>query len=194
MDYATFYNWVLFPSLIFLSRMADVSLGTLRSVLSAKGRKNIVPFIGFFEVLLWLVAISSILKNLNNVMCYIGWAGGYATGIYLGLTIEEKLALGTQVVRVILPESSAKELTEELAKNNFGVTISDGQGARGPVKIIFTIIERKKMKEVVELMDRIVPGAFYSVEEVKSASHGSYEYSSRKRELIGKFFPLRKGK
>ena len=96
-----YFNWVVLPLVIYLARMTDVTLGTLRIVMISKGKRKIVPIIGFFEVLLWLIAIGQIMQNLNNVMCYFAWAGGYATGTFLGLFLEEKLALGTQVIRLI---------------------------------------------------------------------------------------------
>jgi len=127
------YDWVVFPLIIFLARMTDVSLGTLRSVLASKGKKKIVPFIGFVEVLIWLFAISSILQNLHSITSYLAWAGGYATGIYLGLVIEEKLAIGNQVMRIITNQDCEK-LIETIKQANFGITVLDGHGARGPVK------------------------------------------------------------
>jgi len=187
------YNWVLFPILIFCSRLADVSLGTLRSVLASKGKKKIVPFIGFFEVLLWLLAISQIMQNLNNVMCYIAWASGYAMGSYLGLTIEEKLAIGVQVVRIITNQNSDAFITE-LRTTNHGVTVIDGHGARGPVKMIFTIVKRKEVSDVIQLINAHHLQSFYSVEDIKDASQVYYGGKSRKLEFFSKLLPLRKEK
>ena len=163
------WDWVLFPLIIFCAKVTDVSLGTLRSVLAAKGKKRIVPFIGFVEVLIWLIAIGQIVQNLTNIMCYIAWAGGYATGSYVGLIIEERLALGLQVVRIITNQN-CDTLLNSLQEENFGTTILDGQGARGPVKMIFTIVKRKQVKNVVKLINQHNPTSFYSVEDVKDAS------------------------
>ncbi|MCC7051194.1 MAG: DUF2179 domain-containing protein [Bacteroidia bacterium] len=185
MDYNTLYNWILFPLLIFVSRTCDVSLGTLRSVLSHRGKKEIVPFIGFVEVLLWLAAISSIMKNLSNVMCYLGWACGYATGIYLGLVIEEKLALGTQVLRIIAPIDCVENFTDKLKKNGFGYTLIDAHGARDQVKLIFAITDRKKVKNVISIINQTLPNAFYSIEDVKHATPTNYTGQAKgKRGLL----------
>lgn len=191
MDFETIYNWVIFPLLIFLSRTCDVSLGTLRNVLASKGKKKIVPFIGFFEVLIWLVAVSSILNNLNNIMCYVGWAGGYATGIYLGLTIEEKLALGTQVIRIITANNQTEEFTEQLSKKGFGYTCQEAQGSRGPVKMIFTVVERKKIKEVIEIINQFLPQSFYSIEDIRHTTQKGYA-TTEKKNLLSSILPLRK--
>ena len=186
------YNWVVFPIIIFLSRMTDVSLGTLRSVLASKGKKKIVPFIGFFEVLIWLFAISSILKNLHNVMSYFAWAGGYATGIYLGLVIEEKLAIGNQVIRIITNQDCEK-LIESIKQANFGLTVLDGQGARGPVKLIFIVLKRKEVDNLINLINIYNPKAFYSVEDVKEASQLHYSSLYSRNKILNKVFPVRKG-
>lgn len=189
-EYTTLYNWVLFPFIIFCSRLCDVSLGTLRSVLSSKGHKTIVPFIGFFEVLLWLVAVSQILKNLNNVMSYVAWGGGYAVGIYVGLAIEEKLALGKQVMRIIT-NNTPDELLEVFKQKTIGYTALDGHGARGPVKLIFTVVERKEVKHIAALINKYAPQSFYSVEDVKHASDVHYGVE-KKPNYFRYLFPLRK--
>src|SRR6185436_9900942 len=97
------FRWVLMPLLIFLARMCDVTLGTLRNVFISKGLRRIVPMLGFFEVLIWLISIRYIMRNLDNPMCYIGFASGFAMGTYVGMGIERRLALGMQVLRIITP-------------------------------------------------------------------------------------------
>lgn len=193
MDFSSFdyFNWVVFPILIFIARICDVSLAMLRTVLASKGYKQIVPFIGFFEVLIWLAAISQIMNNLNNWVCYIAWAGGYATGSYIGLYIEEKIALGIQVIRIITNQES-EELINELKNKNYGITLVDAKGARGPVKMIFTVVPRKSVKEVVTLINQYTPKSFYSVEDVRNASQ--LNYIPGKKSLFGDVFSARKAK
>lgn len=168
MDKQFLIEWIFFPLIIFASRATDVSLGTLRSVLANKGMKKMVPFIGFFEVLFWLFAISTVMKNLSNFMCYLGWAGGYATGIYIGLSIEERLAIGTQVIRVFTQEDITK-LIETLVEKNYSYTMLDGEGKKGAVKLIFIVVKRKNVKNVTEIIHRFSPHAFYSIEDIKRA-------------------------
>lgn len=193
MDFSSFdfYNWIIFPLLIFVARICDVSLAMLRTVLASKGYKQIVPFIGFFEVLIWLAAISQIMNNLNNWVCYIAWAGGYAAGSYFGLYIEEKIALGIQVIRIITNQES-DDLVKELKNKNFGITILDAQGARGAVKLIFTVVPRKSVKEVIEIIQKNTPNSFYSIEDVRNASQLNY-INSRKN-LFREVFGIRKAK
>lgn len=193
MDFSSFdyFNWVVFPLLIFLARICDVSLAMLRTVLASKGYKQIVPFIGFFEVLIWLAAISQIMNNLNNWVCYIAWAGGYATGSYIGLYIEEKIALGIQIIRIITNQDS-EELIKQLKNKNYGLTLLNAEGARGPVKMIFTVVPRKSVKEVIAIINQFTPQSFYSVEDVRNASQ--LNYVNGKKSIFGEVFGARKAK
>lgn len=168
-----YFNWIILPLLIFVSRLADVSLATLRHIFVSKGYKTLVPILGFFEVLIWLIAIRQIFNNVDNIACYLAWAGGFSAGTYLGMYIEEKLALGMQIIRIITHENT-DVLTAAFKKSQQGVTIVDGQGAMGPVKVIFTVVRRTTKDEIIKLIHEYSPDAFYSVEEVKSSSHGFF--------------------
>jgi uncharacterized protein YebE (UPF0316 family) len=190
-----YFNWILLPLIIFFSRVCDVSLGTLRHVFVSKGYKNIVPVLGFFEVLIWIIVVAQVMKNLNNVVCYFAYAGGFATGTYVGLLIEGRLALGLQVIRIITNQN-CDNLLAELKENNHGVTVVDAQGAVGPVKMIFTIMKRKNVQQVVHLIRQHNPTAFYSIEEIKDTNQGVFtSKSSRNFASVRKIFPsVHKGK
>jgi uncharacterized protein YebE (UPF0316 family) len=157
--------------------MCDVTLGTLRHIFISKGFRKIVPVLGFFEVLIWIVVVAQVMKNLNNVACYIGYASGFAMGTYLGLKIEGKLALGLQVVRIITNQN-CDDLLVALKNGNHGITVVDAQGSIGPVKMVFTIIQRKNVQAVVKLIRQYNPTAFYSVEEIKDTSQGVFKTDS----------------
>lgn len=192
-----FFKWVILPILIFFARMADVTLGTLRNVFISKGLRNIVPFLGFFEVLIWLISIRQIMQHLDNPLCYVGFAGGFAMGTYVGLRIERRLALGTQVLRIITPEDDSSELKEKLHQAGFGVTIINGHGAKGPVRIIFTIVKRKDIELARQLIHLYNPQAFYSIEDVKVANQGVFPKNagiSSKLDYIRNIFPDPKDK
>jgi uncharacterized protein YebE (UPF0316 family) len=167
------FNWIILPFLIFLARMCDVTLATLRNILLSKSVKYIVPFLGFIEVLIWLLAISQIMKNLHNPLCFFAYALGYSMGIFVGIKIEERLALGMQVMRIITQKDS-EQLITVLISNNFGITTIDGHGSKGPVKIILTVIKRKDIKLVQAIIQEHNPQAFYSVEDIKAASRGVF--------------------
>jgi len=188
-----YYNWLLLPLIIFVSRIGDVTIGTLRHVFIARGNTKIVPLLGFFEVLIWIVVVSQVMKQLNNVACYIAWAGGFATGSYVGLLIEEKLALGMQIIRIITSQN-CDELLRELQNNNHGTTILNAQGAKGPVQIILIVVMRKNLTEVTRIIEKYSPDSFYSIEDIRGISKGVFAKTSGEMSLIRKMFPTKKSK
>ncbi|SIR16518.1 DUF2179 domain-containing protein [Pontibacter lucknowensis] len=187
-------NWVIIPVLIFLARIMDVTLGTLRIVFISKGDKVIAPLLGFVEVLIWLVAITQVMQNLSNFASYFAWAAGFATGNFLGLRIEQKLALGQVVVRVITVDSG-DQLIDRLAGRGYRLTALDAKGTRGKVNLLFMIVKRKKLQEVIDIIRDYNPNAFYSIEDVRSVSEtGMPEEEGERKRNYKKFLPLRKGK
>ncbi len=168
------YNWVVLPVLIFLARIADVTIGTVRIIFVAKGKKFSAALCGFFEVIIWLAAMSQIIQNLSNVVCYIAYGSGFAMGNFIGITVEEKLALGLVIVRVFTNEREGAVLMENFRKAGYGVTILDGRGCNGPVKIIYTVIRRGALPEVDRIIHQFKPDTFYAVEEVRSAHAGVF--------------------
>ena len=172
-----YYNWIVLPLIIFASRIGDVTLGTLRHVLMARGQKSIAPLLGFFEVLIWIIIVSQIMKQANNFACYIGWAGGFAMGNYIGLLIEERIALGLQIIRIISHQDCAEMLTRLQAENH-GITVIDAQGAKGPVKVILTVAKRKNIEQIIQVIQRYNPDAFYSIEDIRDVNRGVFSKSS----------------
>jgi uncharacterized protein YebE (UPF0316 family) len=167
------FEWVILPVLIFSARICDVSLGTIRVIFISKGIKYLAPLIGFFEVIIWLLAIGQVMNNLTNVASYIAYGGGFAMGTFIGMLIEEKLSLGLTSVRIITKEDPSL-LVEYLRAQNYGVTTVDGDGATGRVKMVFSIIRRQDLGRVVDVITKFNPGAFYSIEDVKSVSEGVF--------------------
>jgi uncharacterized protein YebE (UPF0316 family) len=165
------FSWVILPLLIFCARIFDVSLGTVRIIFVARGNKVISPLLGFFEVLIWLMAIGKIMQNLTNVAAYIAYAGGFAMGNFLGIVIEQKLAVGLLAIRVITSKD-ASSLILSLKKAGYGVTVVDAVGNTGKVNLLYSVIKRSKVKNVVEMIRQFNPRAFYSVEEVKHVHEG----------------------
>lgn len=187
-------EWVIIPVLIFLARICDVTLGTLRIVFISKGDKMIAPVLGFLEVLIWLIAITQVMENLNNFASYLAWAGGFATGNFLGLRVEQKLALGQMVVRVITVEPADK-LIDQLKGHGYRLTCIDARGTRGKVNLLFLIVKRKKLNKVIDIIRDFNPQAFYSIEDVRSVSEFDLPKDESSRRMdFRRLFPLRKGK
>ena len=163
------YAWIILPILIFFARVCDVSLGTIRIIFISKGIKYLAPVVGFFEILIWLLAIGQIIQNLTNVYYYIFYAAGFAIGNFVGILIDEKLSIGTVGVRIIT-KKDAKELIAALKKADYGLTVLDAEGSNGMVKIIFTVVNRQNIKDVINIVKRYNSKAFYSIEDIRYVS------------------------
>jgi uncharacterized protein YebE (UPF0316 family) len=189
------FQWVILPLLIFAARIIDVSLGTLRIIFISRGKRLLAPLMGFFEVLIWLLAISQIFQNLRNPACYIAYAAGFAGGSYIGMAIESRLAMGLQIVRIIT-KFFVPELIGKLKAAGYGLTTLQGEGASGPVTVIFTIVKRRDLPEFVDLIQSVNPKVFYTVEDVRMAREGVYPLSprSRMKSTLQRLLLLRKGK
>jgi uncharacterized protein YebE (UPF0316 family) len=167
------FTYLILPLLILLARVCDVTIGTVRIVMVAKGEKFWAPLLGFFEVLIWLLAISKIFENLDNWVCYIAYSAGFAVGNYIGLKVEEFLAMG--IVRIqIITRMNADELITNLKKEGYGITHHEAKGSTEDVSIIYSIIKRIEIRKVENIVKATNPNAFYTVEDVKMVSHGVY--------------------
>lgn len=195
MTVSAFYVWFLLPFLIFLARVVDVTMGTIRVIFVSRGLKYLAPVVGFFEILIWLLAIGQIMKNLSNPVCYIAYAGGFAAGNYIGIAIAEKLSLGVVLIRVVTAKD-ALPLVERLKEQNYGVTSVDGHGTSGQVKVVFTVVKRREVPNIVELIKTFNPHAFYSIEEVGFVQKGIFPLreSWRDSRSLRILKPFRKGK
>ncbi len=167
---------IVLPLLIFFARIMDVSIGTVRIILVSKGYKYLAPLLGFFEVLIWIIAIGKIMENLDRWYYYLFYAAGFAAGNFVGIIMEEKIALGFVGVRIIT-KKPADQLIAKMTASGYGVTIVPAEGSTGLVHVIFTTVKRKKLKNLVTLIKEFNPKAFYTVEDYKSVS-GSFETPS----------------
>jgi len=163
------FSYAILPLLIFATRIVDVTLDTLRVVYISRGNKVIAPILGFFGVLVWLIAITQIMQHLDNFICYIAYAGGFATGNYVGLLLEEKLALGHQIIRVVTSKDSSL-LINDLRTSGYGATIVDAEGKNGKVHILFLIVKRSNIPDVISRINIFNPKAFYTIEDVRSVN------------------------
>lgn len=182
------WTWVLLPLLIFMSRILDQSIGTMRLIFVSKGFRYIGPVLGFFEVIIWLLAITQVLQHLYNPLCYIAYGAGFGMGNYIGIRLEEKLSIGTVLLRVV-PKKDTTQLIRHLREDGFGVTSVDAEGASGPVKIVFTIIKRKSIPHAIRIVNQYNPNAFYTIEEVKAVKEGYFGIHQKKPGFPG-FWPL----
>lgn len=180
------YSLIILPLFIFFIRICDVSLGTIRIIFISKGMKFIAPMIGFFEVLIWLLAIRQIMTNLTNPLYFVAYAGGFAMGTYIGMYIENKLSIGTVIIRVITRKNSSK-LIESFSEAKYKFSIFDAKNPKGNAKLIFTIVKRQNIKNIVKLIKEFSPNAFYTIEDIKYVSDKTIN-STFDRKFHLKFF------
>lgn len=167
------------PLLIFGARICDVSLGTMRMMLVVSGHRYISAALGFFEVIIWVFAVGNAIKYLSYPLAVLGYAGGFATGVIVGMFIENRLAFGLRMVRVISTEKDS-DVAAHLREAGYRVTRLDGSGKTGPVEISFMVVRRRKLDEVRRLIEEAAPNAFVTVERVDRAS-GELEPRSMRR-------------
>lgn len=174
--FAGFYEnhavWLL-PVLIFFARVLDVSIGTMRIVFLSRGMRLMAPVFGFFEVLIWLMAISRIMGNLTSWVNYVAYASGFAAGNYVGMYLENRLAMGLLSVMIITPDD-ASALVRMFKERRFGVTQVAGQGAQGEVRVIYVIIKRRDLAQVSRMLAEHRPDAFVVVNDIRSAAGGVF--------------------
>lgn len=126
---STTFVYIILPVLVFLARILDVSIGTLRIIFVSKGLKHFAAMLGFFESLIWLIAVTQVMQNLNSWQTYIAFALGFGAGNYVGVVLEERIALGNLLIRIIT-QKEADELVDVLRKAGYGVTSVDARGGQ----------------------------------------------------------------
>ncbi|GAB1476903.1 DUF2179 domain-containing protein [Bacillota bacterium] len=176
-----YFAWIVLPLLIFFSRIIDVTMGTLRIIFVSRGKKAIAPFLGFFEVFIWLVVITNIMSNANNIACYIAYAAGFATGNLVGIMLEEKLAIGILSVRIFVPDDKIEALSNALTEKGYGMTIVRGSGKLSDTNILDCIIRRKEYDSIVATINDIDRNLFYFADELKHVRNGIFLNSDVKK-------------
>ncbi|MGI1679571.1 MAG: DUF2179 domain-containing protein [Cellvibrionaceae bacterium] len=183
------YPYLLVP-LIFFARVADVSLGTFRTIVVFRGYKLMASLIGFFEITIWLVAASQVLTNLDQWYLALAYASGFAVGNYVGITIESRFAIGKELVRCI--SFNRDVLADNLREKGFKVVSFDGDmGASYPVELLLIIEKRRNIASLIQLIKELDHTAVYSVSDVKSVYDGP-DILPRRNSLRGAFAELGK--
>lgn len=159
---------LLIALLIVAARIGDVSLGTMRTICVVQGRAITAWVLGFFEILIWLFAVSSVLTNLDDPIYVAAYALGYASGTYVGIKIENWFAFGVQVVRVFT--RLGEDVTAKLRGGGFNVTSFDGQGRDGAVNLLFIETRRKQTPRLLKAAADADPACFYMVDDIRLAA------------------------
>jgi len=157
--------------LIFAARVASVSMGTVRTVLAVRGQKYLATAIGFFETLIFILAISNVLQNVGNIWNILGYCGGFAAGTLVGLTLEEKLALGYVTVQAI-SQSDGATVASTLRDAGYGATEIVGKGLAGNVYVVTTVVKRRNVSDIVALVNKVDEHAFVTVDNTGRVLRG----------------------
>jgi len=181
------YPYALIP-LIFFARVTDVSLGTFRTIVIFRGYKFIASIIGFFEILIWLVAAAQVLGNLDQWYLALAYASGFAVGNYVGISIENHFAIGNELIRCI--SFNRDVLAGQLREKGFKVVSLDGDmGDAHPVEVLLIIEKRRNVLSLIQLIRKLDNTAVYSVSDVKSVYYGPdvvppIDFSREKIQLV----------
>jgi uncharacterized protein YebE (UPF0316 family) len=170
---------VLTGLLIFLARVADVSLGTLRMLMLVKGRRLPSAIIGFFEVLIYVNALGRVVNQLDRWEYLLVYALGFASGNILGIILEERMALGYVGAEVVVGANS-DELVDLLRNSGFGVTVAEGWGKDGPKDILTVITKRKEMPRLMDLVNQHDANSFTIVMDARKTMGGYYRSNKSK--------------
>jgi uncharacterized protein YebE (UPF0316 family) len=149
--------------LIFVLRITDVAIGTLRITFLVRGKRAIAGTLSFFESLIWLVAAAQVLSTLDSPLKFVAYAGGYATGTMLGVSVERWLAVGDVLMRIVTPVD-APSSEHLLRQAGYGVTVVNGQGMRGDVRILFVVLPRRRSDAVLRIVREVNPDAYITFE------------------------------
>ncbi|NIS80367.1 MAG: DUF2179 domain-containing protein [Anaerolineales bacterium] len=161
----------IMPWIIFSLRVIDMSLDTLRVLFVIRGRKPFAWALGFFQSAMWVVAITSVLSNLDNLFNVIGYAGGFATGNVVGMAIEERLAIGYGHIRIISSRRGSA-IASALREAGYAVTELPGRGKDGTVSVLNCSVKRREIAPLQRKVYEIDPEAFVTVEEIRPLHRG----------------------
>ncbi|MEW6592361.1 MAG: DUF5698 domain-containing protein, partial [Candidatus Hadarchaeota archaeon] len=167
---------IFWSILIFLARLVDVSMGTMRMILLVRGRRGIASISSFFEMMIWIVAVSRVITQLDNWYYIFAFALGFASGNFLGSYIEEKIALG-YMFAYIVPKNHTKDLADELRKAGFGVTVVPGRGLKGPEMVHNVFFKRRDINKLMGIVKK--HGSFFTMIDVRT-ERGGYFGGARK--------------
>jgi uncharacterized protein YebE (UPF0316 family) len=181
------FSFLLLPLLIFFARILDVSINTVRIIYVLGGRKMTSTLLGFFESFIWLMAIRQIFEHLDNWVCYVAYPAGFAAGIFVGMIIEEKIAYGKVIVRIIT-RKEVHTLLQYLNAEYFRYTYVKAEGPDGLENLVFTVLQREKLEQLLMKLKEILPTAFYTVEKVNRAAESGAVVEQSTRWSIASWF------
>jgi uncharacterized protein YebE (UPF0316 family) len=177
------FSFIILPLLIFVARITDVSINTIRIIYVLGGRRITATMLGFFESFVWLMAIRQIFEHMDNWLSYVAYPGGFACGIFIGMLIEERIAYGKVIVRIITSKDCAA-LLGYLNREGFRFTHVATTGPEGKENLVFTVLERERLEDLLSTLKQLLPTAFYTIEKVNRASESGVNASQGSRGVM----------
>jgi uncharacterized protein YebE (UPF0316 family) len=158
--------------LIFLMRIADVSIGTIRTIYTIRGQRGLAMTLGIVESGIWILAISKAVALMQqNPLAMVGWASGFGAGTWIGITIERWIASGHILMRVISLQK-ARDLRDALLGEDVGLTRLAGEGRNGEVEVLFVVAPRRRGDALLRTVHAIDPDAFITIDPITRAIGG----------------------
>ena len=164
--------------LIFSAKTADMSMATVRTIMAMRGRRIEAFVIGFIEVIIWIIAIGRVLDNLDDPFNVIAYALGFASGGYVGIILEERMAIGDLVVQIITYKK-AMHLVDSIREAGFGVTVVEGHGRYGINHLLNVTIQRKNLAKLHRILDQHDAKAFVTVTDARAIKGGFFTKMKR---------------
>ena len=156
--------------IIFLARICDVSMGTIRTIVTVQGRTAIAFSLAIVEIIIWVTVVSTVINQIQDYpLLVIFYAFGYATGNVVGIMVERRLALGTTILRII-SANAGPLMAAHLRQKGQPVTLFHGEGMRGPVIELYVACRRRDLKWILPEVKCIDPALFYVVEQARDVS------------------------
>ena len=159
--------------LVFFAKMVEVTLATVRNVLINRGAKLQGALIGFVEVIIWVILVSTVLASIaEDPLKILFYALGFSMGNYVGVIIQNKLAIGTSCIQAVVSYDKKEEISESLRAKGFGVTNIYGEGKDGPVDVLLIYLKRKCIPEASAYIRECCPNALITVNDVRQLRNG----------------------
>lgn len=177
-------------ALIFVLRAIDVCMATMRVILSFRGARLTAATIGFFEALVWIVTVGHVLRHLNSLAHVSAYAAGFATGSYMGVWLENRLALGLSVVHAVCSvrtesgNAGSFDPAAILRRAGYAVTETVGRGRDGTVDLLQIVVPRRRVSSVIRFLLKGDAHAFITVEEVRATHGGHLQLAGRKTPMV----------
>lgn len=154
--------------IIFFARVVDVSLGTFRFIMVIRGHRMVATAVGFLESMIWILAVGGVISHLDQWYLVIAYAGGFASGNWVGIWLESRAAIGTELVRAI-SKNSENLLTDKLIEQGYRpVKLAGSSGSGSPVEVILVVVRRRKVPDLVQAIREADPDAVYTISDIKT--------------------------